>query len=73
MPRGEGGGQFMDIRFQFFFPGLRSQSRKEPHVFGPLEPEPLQKKLGAGAAQILRLLYWLLEDKKHREIVLLLL
>ena len=24
--------------------GLRSRSREEPHVFGPLEPEPLEEK-----------------------------
>ena len=30
--------------------GLRSRSREEPHVFGPLEPEPLEeKKTGGGA------------------------
>ena len=31
-------------------PIVKSQSRKEPHVFGPLGPEPLEKKTGAGAA-----------------------
>ena len=37
------------------------------------EPEPLQKKTGAGTAKNLPLLYCLLEDKKHKEIVYLLL
>ena len=50
--------------------GLRPQG---PGVFGPLEPEPkpepLQKKLGAGAAEHMRLLIRLLEDKNYREIV----
>ena len=45
------------------------QSRKEPHVFGLLEPEQLQKKLEAGAAKNMRLL----EDKKKKKIVHLLL
>ena len=31
--------------------GLGSRSRKEPNVFDPLEPEPLKKKQGAGAAK----------------------
>ena len=35
-----------------------------------LEPEPLQQKnTGAGAAKVMRLLYQLLEDKKHKEII----
>ena len=55
----------------------------EPGVFGSLEPEPLEKKPGAGAAwkksqepEALNKLAdssALLEDKKHKEIVLLLL
>ena len=65
--------------------GLASRSRKETHVFGPLEPEPepleeknqqpepLQKQSGAGAAKHMRLLYRLLEDKRHKGIVHLLL
>ena len=28
----------------FFLPVLRSRSRKEPGAFGPLDPEPLEKK-----------------------------
>ena len=51
---------------------------KKPHVFGPLELEPLEKKSGAGAAPKKTqgagaannmFLYRLLEDKKHKEIV----
>ena len=53
----------------------------EPGVFGLFEPEQLVKKIGAGAAQQkkmeagpgaakdMRLMYRLLEDKKHKEIV----
>ena len=37
------------------------------------EPEQLQKKAGAGAARNMPLLYRLLENKKHKEIVHLLL
>ena len=33
-----------------YVPGLGSRSRSEPGVFGSLEPEPLEKKTGAGAA-----------------------
>ena len=34
--------------------GSRSQSRSEPGVFGSLEPEPLEKKTGAGARDALK-------------------
>ena len=37
------------------------------------EPDPFQKKPGAGAAKNMPLQYQLLEDKKHKEIVHLLL
>ena len=52
----------------------------EPGVFGSLEPEqlekkqepePLEKKSGAGAAKKLAGSSALLEEKKHKEIVLL--
>ena len=42
----------------------------EPGVFGSLEPEPLEKKTGAGAAKKLAGYSALQEDKKHKEIVL---
>ena len=46
----------------------------EPGVFGSLEPEPLEKKpgagAGAGAAKKLAGSSALREDKKHKEIVL---
>ena len=42
----------------------------EPGVFGSLEPEPLEKKTGAGAAKKLAGSSALREDKKHKEIVL---
>ena len=55
----------------------------EPHVFGLLEPEiekkpgagatPKKMGAGAGAANIMRLLYRPLENKKHKGIVHLLL
>ena len=35
--------------FDLFKPGLGSRSRLELGVFGSLEPEPLEKKTGAGA------------------------
>ena len=57
-------------------------SEPEPGVGGSLEPEPLEKKPGAGAAwkksretepEPLKSSSVLLEDKKHKEIVLLVL
>jgi len=44
----------------------------EPDVFGSLEPEPLEKKPGAGAGAAKKLAgsSALREDKKHKEIVL---
>ena len=58
-------------------------SRSEPGAFGSLEPEPLEEKprsrsrlenkSGAGAIEKLADSSALLEDKKHKEIVLLLL
>ena len=46
----------------------------EPELLGKKqEPETLGKKLGAGAAKNLAASSALLEDKKHKEIVLLLL
>ena len=45
----------------------------EPGVFGSLEPEPLEKNSGAGAAKKLAGSSALREDKKHKEIVLWLL
>ena len=60
-------------------PGLGSRSRSEPGVIlDSLEPEPaVKKKPGTGAAPKKNqepgpeppLLYRLLEDKKHKEIV----
>ena len=47
--------------------GLGSRSRSEPGVFGSLEPEPLEKKQGAGTGSGSSALR---EDKKHKEIVL---
>ena len=32
------------IIFRQTYQIIKSRSRKEPHVFGPLEPEPLEKK-----------------------------
>ena len=61
----------------------RSRSQLGPGVFGSLEPEliekktrsrsRLEKKSGAGAAKNIVGSSALLEDKKHKEIVLLLL
>ena len=61
----------------------RSRSQLAPGVFGSLEPEliekktrcrsRLEKKSGAGAAKNIVGSSALLEDKKHKEIVLLLL
>ena len=46
----------------------------EPGVFGSLQPELAEKKkTGARAAKNMPLLYRLLEDKKHKETVHLLL
>jgi hypothetical protein len=42
------------IFLQFYLTSLRGKEyfakEPEPGVFGPLEPEPLEKKTGAGAA-----------------------
>ena len=40
----------------------------EPGVFDSLEPEPTEKKPGAGAAKNMPLLYRLLEDKSMRKL-----
>ena len=68
-----------------YLAGLGSRSRSEKGVFGSLEPElePLEKLPGAGAAwkksqepEPLKKIAGssaLLEDKKHKDIVLLLL
>ena len=57
-------------------PGLRSRSRKEPHVFGFLKPVPLEKNNRSRGCcrskKNMRLLYRLLKDKS-KEIVYLLL
>ena len=50
----------------FLAPGSRSRLRKKNR-----EPEPLRKKSGVGAAKKLSGSSALLEDKKHKEIVLL--
>ena len=31
---------YIYAKFKLKFTGLRSRGRKEPHVFGPLKPEP---------------------------------
>ena len=62
------------------YAGLGSRSRSEPDDFGSLEPEPLEKKpgaraawkeSGAGVTKKLAGSSALREDKKHKEIVLL--
>ena len=42
---------------------LSRAGEPELHVVGPLEPEPLKKNSGAGAAKNIKLLYRLLEDQ----------
>ena len=54
------------------FSSLELEPEPEPHE-KKQEPEPLDKKSGAGATKKLASFSALLEDKKHKEIVLLLL
>ena len=74
MPRGEeGGGSVYGYSFSILFSRAEEPEPEGAACVWPLGAGAAPKKIGTGAAKNMLLLYRLLEDKKHREIVLLLL